>query len=395
MKGDVRYYAFDSLRAAMMLLGIVLHVATSYTITIPRSGWGYKDPNTSIYADLLVFGIHAFRMPVFFVMAGFFAALLRERYGVPGMLKNRAIRILVPLLVFWVILLPTTITGEWFANARAVGQSGWEAIRTMAAANPIWMNTTMHLWFLYLLIIFYTVATALGWLARSMPAIWRERGSRGFRRMMAWRGRALILAPPIALAIFLQGGFLRIPSTFTPPVLGVVTYLMFFAFGWALHVHRDLLSGLTRNAWLQSLLGMLLFVVVVILSSRAPQVPTPAGIAIASILWSVIAWLMVLGLSGLALRYLERPIRNVRYLTDSAYWCYLIHFPVAFWVSGLFAPYDLPAAVKIALVLLVVIPLVLASYHFLVRSTVIGVLLNGRRYPAVHSGTFRDRFRTG
>jgi hypothetical protein len=40
-------------------------------------------------ADLLVALIHAFRMPVFFIVAGFFAAMLVQRRGRSGLLKHR------------------------------------------------------------------------------------------------------------------------------------------------------------------------------------------------------------------------------------------------------------------------------------------------------------------
>ena len=71
-----RFHALDALRAAMMLLGLVLHSAASYTRTPLGDAWPYHDPHTNVAFDLLVFFIHLFRMPLFFVVAGFFAALL-------------------------------------------------------------------------------------------------------------------------------------------------------------------------------------------------------------------------------------------------------------------------------------------------------------------------------
>ena len=70
-----RYHAFDSLRAAMMLLGLVIHSAMGY-VTFPTDRvWPFKDPHPSTVFDLLVTFIHTFRMPVFFVIAGFFLLL--------------------------------------------------------------------------------------------------------------------------------------------------------------------------------------------------------------------------------------------------------------------------------------------------------------------------------
>ena len=72
----------------MMLLGLVLHSAVNYVVFPLGPAWPYKDPATSTVFDILVFVIHLFRMPVFFVAAGFFAAMLMERDGARGILRQ-------------------------------------------------------------------------------------------------------------------------------------------------------------------------------------------------------------------------------------------------------------------------------------------------------------------
>ena len=42
---------------------------------------------------------------------------------------------------------------------------------------------------------------------------------------------------------------------------------------------------------------------------------------------------------------------------------------------------DLPAEAKVLIVLVIAFPLMFASYHLMVRRTVIGAILNGRRVP--------------
>jgi glucans biosynthesis protein C len=75
-KDQRRYHALDGLRAGMMLLGIVFHAALPYT-TLPR--WPFKDSSTHPVFDVLTVFLHIFRVPIFFAMARFFAALLWER----------------------------------------------------------------------------------------------------------------------------------------------------------------------------------------------------------------------------------------------------------------------------------------------------------------------------
>ena len=105
-------------------------------------------------------------------------------------------------------------------------------------------------------------------------------------------------------------------------------------------------------------------------------------------------WFCLFGLLSLSLRYLERPVGWIRYLADSSYWLYLVHVPVLLWVQLLLAPVSLPALMKGLLALGVAMPLMLASYQFIVRSTWLGWLLNGHRYPREEHEEFHPSRRT-
>jgi glucan biosynthesis protein C len=150
--GSTRYHGLDSLRAVMMLLGIYLHaaVANSYV-----GGWPFKDERSLTHVfDLSLAVIHAFRMPVFFVMAGFFGALLYDRRGWQGFAWNRAKRVLFPFAGGWLVLFPVVA-------ALSIYGRHW---RETAPWNPIWevvasgkvrlMVHPMHLWFLEYLSLF-------------------------------------------------------------------------------------------------------------------------------------------------------------------------------------------------------------------------------------------------
>jgi peptidoglycan/LPS O-acetylase OafA/YrhL len=92
-------------------------------------------------------------------------------------------------------------------------------------------------------------------------------------------------------------------------------------------------------------------------------------------------WLFIFGFTGLFLRYLERPVPWIRYISDSSYWLYLMHMPVILVFQIAVARTGLPPAVKMLVVLAASVPTLLASYHVFVRFTWVGAILNGRRYP--------------
>lgn len=97
-----RRHDLDALRATAMLLGIVLHAALSFA-PIP---WTVSDTQQSEAYVVLFAAIHGFRMPLFFLVSGFFTAMLWRKRGLGGFIKQRVKRIVVPLLVGCLTLIP-------------------------------------------------------------------------------------------------------------------------------------------------------------------------------------------------------------------------------------------------------------------------------------------------
>lgn len=102
--GAARRHDLDALRAFAMLLGIALHACLAYT-DIP---WVVREPTGNpAYFHFFSF-IHGFRMPLFFLLSGFFTAMLWYRRGTGGLLKHRSKRIALPLAIGLVTIVPLT-----------------------------------------------------------------------------------------------------------------------------------------------------------------------------------------------------------------------------------------------------------------------------------------------
>ena len=85
-----------------MLLGIGLHAALAFG----HEGWSVKDgQRDQWFSDFFRF-IHGFRMPLFFVVSGFFTAMLWRKRGITSLLKHRTMRILLPCLIGLYVILP-------------------------------------------------------------------------------------------------------------------------------------------------------------------------------------------------------------------------------------------------------------------------------------------------
>ncbi|MFM7152159.1 MAG: glucan biosynthesis protein, partial [Gemmataceae bacterium] len=76
---------------------------------------------------------------------------------------------------------------------------------------------------------------------------------------------------------------------------------------------------------------------------------------------------------------LHRESWTVRYLSDSAYWLYLVHLPPIYCMQALVRDGSLSPLLKFAIVCAGSTGVLLISYQLLVRHTYLGVLLNGHR----------------
>ena len=97
------------------------------------------------------------------------------------------------------------------------------------------------------------------------------------------------------------------------------------------------------------------------------------------------AWLMIFGLMGLFRVVLSRERYWVRYLSDSAYWMYLMHLTLVIALQAWVRTWDVPPLLKFSLIVLTTCAILLILYQLVVRYTIIGTLLNGKRTRPQHS----------
>jgi ABC-type multidrug transport system ATPase subunit/peptidoglycan/LPS O-acetylase OafA/YrhL len=380
MSSQERLHALDAVRAFALLSGIVLHATMSFFLPIPA-----HDVSQSATLNVLFFLIHTWRMTTFFIVAGLFARLVIARRGTRGFIADRAKRILVPLLVGWIILAPLTIAALIWGVTRSA-DPGTVAAVTQPAVVPAGAFPLVHLWFLYYLCIFYVALLAVrgvflkidtaGHLSRVL-----DRGARALLRSYA--APLLFAAPIFAVLGFDQriavlGGIPTPDSSLIPQLPALVGFGTAFIVGWMLHRQLDLLTEL-RTRWLGHL------VVGLALSIACQTVPgiklgtTATPLYAACYLLS--SWYWSFGIIGAALRFCDGESAVRRYLADASYWLYLAHLPLVFFLAAAFAKLPWHWAIKFPLILAITMTVLLASYHYLVRPTWIGEILNGRKYP--------------
>ena len=386
-----RLPALDAVRGFALLLGVGFHAGFSFIPGLFPGLWAINDRSPSTTLAVLLFASHVFRMSLFFFVAGFFAHLLFVRRGARGFWTNRAKRILVPLVAAWPVVFPA-IAAVWIWGLTKTFGGTLPAPPAQAPPAPLGAFPLTHLWFLYVLLIFYALLVT----ARSaVAALDTGGGIRGavdalisgaVRRGLA----APILAIPAALALFFRADWVAwfgVPTpdqSLIPNATALVAYGTAIAFGWLTHRQVALLD-VWRRQWPLHLAVALAATVacLVILGPTPPMRPADPGVSklLLASAYALATWCWIFAVVGLAMRFLsdDRPV--VRYVSDASYWIYIAHLPVVVALQVALGHTGLHWSLKFPLILGIGLAVLFASYHYLVRSTFVGQMLNGRRYP--------------
>ena len=94
-----------------MLLGVALHAAMSL-VPFP---WPVRDTERSDLLLLLIGAVHGFRMPLFFLLSGYFTMLVSSRRGLACLLEQRFTRIFLPLVIATLTIVPLDKAIEGYA----------------------------------------------------------------------------------------------------------------------------------------------------------------------------------------------------------------------------------------------------------------------------------------
>lgn len=373
-----RLHALDSLRAIMMMLGVVLHSVLTYMGGVAQGAWRIRDLNNfDTNLGLIASFIHVFRMPIFMLVAGFFAALLFYERGKRQMFKNRMQRITIPFLLFVVLLFVPVVGGmEYTLQVFASNPNAfYETASGFSTLNSFVPTRTMHLWFLYYLIMFSVASFLLGVLFKQWPKtsqsinrIYHSIFKHPILRLFVFTGLTILIL------VVMDRNWVNTSTSFVPDLGTFAFYFYFYMIGWLLYKSKSLLNTFRTYDWQFTVVGTLLFSWYFFTDNSEFSMYTIMAIK------CFCCWLLIFGVSGLFIRFGSHHSARMRYISDSSYWVYLLHLPLTIIIPALIADWDIAASLKFLFVTTTTSIICFATYHYFVRNTFIGEFLNGRRY---------------
>jgi glucan biosynthesis protein C len=379
-----RLHYLDNIRALAMLLGIILHAALAYSPMV-KGVWLTADSTNSVFFDVVFVVVHTFRMPLFFLVSGYFALLLIEKQNLKGFIINRVKRILLPFIIFLPLtLVAVFVTVGWALDTMETNVPIVDFIMTKAPEEA--GIDTMHLWFL-LNLFFFCLLLAI--FMFSMPKL-----------MVRFYNEVTVKHVLLLLPILMIPALLTVPSVpHTPPsklypqLWSFGFFGLFFLLGCVIRYRAELLDEIAQYAgiiWMVGVTSCISFYYLLPepLSTEEAISQLKTGVSFSwhysglVLLEAIAAVYLSLALLLLARRYLSQPSRVMKYFMDAAYWIYIVHIPLLFWFQFLIIDSSMNIGFKFILSSGVVLLIGALSYHVLVRNTLIGKLLNGNRVNA-------------
>jgi peptidoglycan/LPS O-acetylase OafA/YrhL len=397
--GD-RVAALDALRAVSMVAVVALHASAAYlTVRIPGLIWLVNEPAGSEFVQQFAWWAYGATMPTFFALAGYGAAAALEAKGTRGYVVDRARRIgLTFVAAIPAVLLPTVLI--WMLGLYLAGRCGVTELLALSFADgQIHANRfgPAHLWFLaYLIPMLALLGVVPSW-CRELQRRWY-----GKRRHFCSPLAPLMLAIPTTLILWLGHWWngvdpiLDLRNSFLINPIRWLHHSLFFIAGLGWYSGRTRLPALTRGPlpWLFLAGSAVALVVRVRYLPRdlaASLTGSAAWVSVATA--SLFGWLTLYGSLGVCAFLGRQGGRAIKYLSDSSYWVYLVHFPVVGLVQADLYLVALPSSVKFLIALAIGLAWSLLTYEACVRRTWVGRWLRGGapRVPLVPRPAYLDR----
>lgn len=361
-----RLHHLDAARALLLLLGLPFHVAT-------KAIFESTPPAVDFQQSLLIGGwaslTHVFRMFAFFMLAGYFAGMIRERKGTKAWLAERTRRLGLPFA----------------ASLLTLGALQFHLQDLLLhKSSPAFLGLPLaldHLWFLVVLLGFCVTYAAV--------PMQRLRPGSGVQRAMLLEGPGGLILPA-SLALW---GLLRYALEQVPPIPNAPSETLlwqqyvFHAAGFALGVlawHGQLGERIfaLRSRWIIPGIVVLLVPYVPLDPLIRPALgkeiyPNLAGTLTLRALELPLAYLMSLALFRLLAWAVRGPSKVVTFFVDGALAIYLFHLVWAMIVLPQARALPLPAEAQWLVSAAAVLLLAVLSYLAIRTTNLTSILFCG------------------
>lgn len=360
-----RRYDLDWLRVLAILTVFVYHTTRFFNL----GDWHVKNPVNYVGVDVLERFVEIWMMPLIFVISGASLFYALDKGGAGKFIKDKALRLLVPLVVgvftfsILQVYLERITHGQFFGTFFDFLPHYFEGVyKDQNPASGNFAYAGMHLWYLLILFV-YSVACypLLHWLKGAGLGAFGWLGD-----FLARPGAVYLLALPVPLldAIISDTPLGEISSG----GWDILLYLPFFLAGFVLVSNARLQARIQATPWQSLVIAILSCAAVLPLKfGLAPATLVPLGELIDDPLASLSALSFILACMGFAMRRLNFTSPALKYANEAVLPFYILHQTVLLSVGYFVVQWDIPDLAKWLVIFVGSFAVIMGLYEYLIR----------------------------
>jgi len=357
-----RRYDLDWLRVLAFSAVFFYHCGRFFD----ESYWHIKNSTTSSLVDALKGLFDLWGMPLLFLISGASIYFALRPGGTTRFLRDKVLRLLVPLAFGILVLSPPQIYLERLTHGQFQGNF-LEYLpyyfRDWHLWNGEFMWTGVHLWYLAYLFLFTLVLLPLFFILKS-PAGLRVTGF--LARLSTRTGVIFMWVLPGVLLIILSDPYgLRGPAP-TEAVTRLILSI-FLVYGFLVFSDLRIQQAIIRQRRAALLLALALILAAPTISGFLEDDPSFLLYALGILLVGILMWSCILAVLGYGMRYLNNNHPVLAYANEGVLPFYILHQPVILILGYFIIPLPLPILAKYLVIASLAFGITLGLYEYGIR----------------------------
>ncbi|CAM3933758.1 acyltransferase family protein [Mesobacillus thioparans] len=350
----IRHHYLDWIKVLAIFIVFLYHCSMFFN----SFDWHIKNNTINhTYIEFFSLLVGNWIMPIFFVISGMSAYYALKRRNSKSFMKERFLRLGLPLLLGIFVLSPPQVFIERITNNQFVGSfiqyfpHYFDGLYLEIGGTGNFAFFGHHLWYLLMLLVFSGI---------TLPFFQKTRMNA--RRKEFNLLHYLFLPIPLSIAALTVNSIVNLGSW------GIIYYLLLYIFGFYFF-SRESLRRFVRNIGILAGVLSILFTAIYLSWVMFYGFPMTAGVSwgVFMIVRVLLVWNTIFLILYLGDQFLNKSNRALSYASEASMPFYVLHQPIIILIGYLIYNLAWPVPVKLIILVSSSFAIIMWIYHFMIR----------------------------
>ncbi|WHX39409.1 acyltransferase [Mesobacillus sp. AQ2] len=351
---SIRHFYLDWIKVLAMMIVFLYHCSMFFN----SFDWHIKNNIINhTYVEFFSLLVGNWIMPIFFVLSGMSTYYALKRRDSTSFIKERLLRLGIPLLLGIFLLSPPQVYIERITNLQFNGSfmqfypHYFDGLYLEIGGNGNFAFFGHHLWYLLMLLLFSGI---------TLPFFLKIRQDAGRKEFSILH--YLLIPIPLSIAALTVNSIVNLGSW------GIIFYLLLYISGFYFFA-RESLRQFVRKTGLFAGGFSILFTAIYLNWVIFYGFPLKTGVswAIFMIVRVLLVWNTLFFMLFLGDKYLDFTNRTLKYASEASMPFYILHQPIIIVIGYFIYSIDWPIPLKIIVLVSLSFALIMCIYHFMIR----------------------------